>query len=295
MKKRILLLLTAALLLSGCAKEPAPAPELPVIEPAPELPPSGQEPLPEPEPAPEQLPPAPAPETSMEPAPSPEPEPETGNGIIVRDSEMVGTVEESISYSITVPKLEGSGDGVTSVNAYYEQLANKLYGMAYGEIYEQSLDQHTILHLSAAFTVKRNDGKLLSIYRSAAVYDMGTGSFNTGVQYAEYAETFDMETGGLLTPSGIFDAEQAVYTERLVENVKRYIREHPGSDSPGSVRWKPEWETLAVERFDPNRFYLTDDAYVVFYDDGDLGEGEGTNEFFIPWRQLADILKIEVS
>lgn len=297
MKKLILLLLTAALLLAACTKEAVPVPE-PEPEPEPVVSQPAADPEPaapadEPEPAPEK-----EPETEPQPAPQPAhtPESEEEMGVTVDITEKSGSVEESVSYEIRIPALEGAGSGAAAINAYYEGVANKLHDMAYGEIYEQALDRHAVLELVGDCTVERNDGKLLSVRRSVAVYEMqpGTGEWNVGVQYSEFTETFDVETGGLLTPGDIFDAEQAVYTERLVDNVRRYIREHPGSDSPGSVYWRPEWETLAAERFDPNRFYLTSDAYVVLYAEGELGEGMGTDEFHIPWRQLADILKIEV-
>lgn len=292
MKKLIPLLLTAALLMTACTKESAPMPE-----PEPEPPVSQPEPAPEPSAPAIESEPAPEPEPEPEPAPEPvqTPVPEAAAGVTVRIMEQAGSVEESVSYGIRVPVVDGA-DGAAAINAYYEGVAKKLYDMAYGEVYEEALDRHTILELVGDCTVERHDGKLLSVHRSVAVYDMqpGAGEWNVGVQYSEFAETFDVETGGLLTPGDIFDAEQAVYTERLVDNVRRYIREHPGSDSPGSVHWKPEWETLAAERFDPSRFYLTGDAYVVLYEAGELGEGMGTDTFFIPWRQLADILKIEV-
>ena len=288
--KRLILVFTAALLLlSSCEK--APEPEQTVMVPEPEAPAAvspeqagepSTETETEPAPAPE---PAPVPETPSEEEPAAD---TSEKGVTVRMDEQSGSVEESASYHILVPVLEGSGGGTEAINAYYKGVADRLTDMAYGEVYEQSLDRNAILQLVGDCSVKRNDGRILSIRRTVAVYDMrsGTGEFNTGVQYSDYAETFDLETGGLLTPGDIFDAERAVYTERLVDNVTRYIREHPDRG------WFSGWDTLAEERFDPDRFYLTDDCYVVWYEAGELcGE---SMEFAIPWRQLADILKIEV-
>lgn len=294
MKKLIILFLAVLFLLTACTDKAAPAPaaepesEPPVSEPAP-APAPEQQPV-EPPPDPEQ--PEPEPVAEPEGAQEPENAPETGTGIVVRMDEQAGSVEESTGYQIRVPVLEGAGDGVAAINAYYEKIAQNLYDLAYREIYEQALDRHAILTLIGDFSVQRNDGKLLSVRRSVAVYDMrpGTGELTTGVQYTQYAETFDVESGGLLTPGDIFDVEREVYTGRLVENVVRYIREHP--DTAGDYQWVPDWEARAAERFDQNRFYLTGDAYVVWYDDGDVCMGE--REFPIPWRQLADILKIEV-
>lgn len=282
MKKQLIPFLTALLLLTACAKEtengPAPSPE-------PE--PSISEPAPAPEGPPSETSPAPSP-AEPEPAPALAPSPETG--VEVRIEERTESVEESASYDIRIPVVEDGGEGAQAINAYYEAVAKKLQSLTYGEIYEQSLDRQTILTLIGDCSVQRNDGKILSIRRGVAVYDMrpGTGEFSTGLQYTQYAETFDLETGGLLTADEIFDADQSIYTERLIENVTRYIREHP-DDSYG---WAAGWETRAAERFDRNRFYLTGDAYVVWYDDGEICPG--IREIPIPWRQLADILKIEV-
>ncbi len=279
LKKFLPLLLCAALLLCACAKEePAPEPEPAAAVEPPREPVEEVEPAAEPSPQPEpELEPAAEPEPAEDVEPVPEPD-APGQGAVVTALVNEGSVEESVGYRLTFPTVSGAA-GAGTINEYYGNAAARLRDLAWGELYEQSLDEHTILNLEADYEVTRNDGVYLSVYRTVSA----------GGRTAAYAETFELATGALLTADDVFDAPEADYQARLVEAVTRLIEEDPEH----SQTYSAQWEERAAEAFDHDQFYLTDDAYVVFYQSGELG-GAAETRFPIPFRRIADLLKIEV-
>ncbi len=276
--KHILSLLLAALLvfsLAACQKnepEPEPPVEPPVVE-TPETPEVPAEPeIPE------------VPETPEVPE-EPEVPAELPAGTAeVATTTIADSVEESVSYSLELPEITAADENVSEIlNAYYQSVAGKLKDLAWGEVYEQALADHAVLHLDASYEVMRNDGDILSIYRTVTL----DAPMADGIpEVTAYAETFDLKTGGLLTASDFFDADEATYTERLTQCVTQIISEDPYHDQ----NYTASWEDAVRERFDPARFYVTDDAYVVFYQDGDLGWLVEA-AFPIPWSRLADLVK----
>ena len=49
-----------------------------------------------------------------------------------------------------------------------------------------------------------------------------------------------------------------------------------------------QWSDLAYSAFNKDQFYVTPDAFCVFYQDGALGQ-EGVMDFAIPWTELQGI------
>ncbi len=278
--KHILPLLLAALLLLSLAacQKTEPEPETPVETPTVETPETPEVPA-EPE----------APEVPETPEASEEPEAPAevpADTAAVSTMTVADSIEESVSYYLELPEITAADEDVSEIlNAYYQSVAGKLKDLAWGEVYEQAIAEHTVLHLDAAYEVMRNDGDILSIYRTVTLdAPMADGL----PEVTAYAETFDLKTGGLLTASDFFDADEAAYTERLTQCVAQLISEDPYHDQS----YTASWETAVRERFDPTRFYVTDDAYVVFYQDGDLGWFVDAATFPIPWSRLADLVKI---
>ena len=277
MKRWMAAALAALLVLALCAcqKEPAPEqdpPEEPVTE-EPQTPTEMEE---------EDEDPAVRPE---EPDTPPAEGGETGDpaGVAtVADSMSEGQVEESVSYRLKMP-------GVTTGNAtvdqilgdYYAAAAGKVEDLCWGEVYEEALASGNLYHVDTDYTVMRNDGEILSVYRTVTVTNINTSQMQT----TAYGETFDLASGGLLTAGDFFAVDQATYMARLADCVCRQIQEDPYH----SDNYYAQWESLATSALDRDRFYVTDEAYCVFYQQGDLGLG-GKTVFEIPWSQLADLL-----
>lgn len=274
--KRIIAALLAALMLltlAACKKDETPVePEEPEIT-EPQEPEETEEPEEPAEPEEPEQPEEPDTETQ-------EPDQPAEGAAVVEDNVTEGLVEEYVSYRVTVPKIStGSADADQILSDYYASAAGKVEDLCWGEVYEQAMETHTMVHVEADYVVERNDGEVLSIRRTVTVTDLNTNQ----VQTTLYAETFSLPDGGLMTASDFFTTDP---TDRLVEQVRRVISEDPYHDQ----NYYPQWSELCQSAFNKDQFYVTDDFYTVFYQDGDLGAG-GKTVFEIPWSALQDIVR----
>lgn len=208
------------------------------------------------------------------------PEP-SGDGVTVSEETREGQVEELVSYELVMPQVETGDAAVDQIlKDYYDGVAAKLEDLCWYEVYEQALELHEIHHLSTDFTVERASDGILSIYRTVTVTDLVTNIAQT----TAYSETFNLENGGLMTPADFFTVDEAAYANRLVDGVRRIIGEDPYHDQ----NYFAQWSDLAWNAFDKDQFFVTEDAYCVYYQENDLG-GTAETVYRIPWDQLADI------
>ena len=154
MKKQTLLAaaMAAFLLLSlaACHKAPAQTPD------EPQIPPVNQPQDPTPDPAP--------PETPQDPDLPQRPQ----GDVPVEDLVDQGSVEEIVSYQITVPQITlADAAAAESVNGYYRSAAGKLADYAWGELYESALEDHSVNQLEASYEVGCNQDGMISFFRSA--------------------------------------------------------------------------------------------------------------------------------
>ena len=277
MRRLLAALLAAALILAlaGCGKdETPPAPEAPEVT-EPQAP---EEPADEPA---EETPETPAEtEEPGEEAEDPAPEQPAGDSPVVESAVTEGQVEESVSYRIDAPQVS-TGDAAADqiLRDYYTAAAGKVEDLCYGEVYEQAIAEHALYHVESGYAVMRCDSQILSIRREITVRNLTTGEQQVTLQ----AESFALPGGGLLTAQDLFTTDPA---QRLVEQVRRQISEDPYHDQS----YDSQWSDLCESAFVPDQFYLTDGAYVVFYQEGDLGPG-GKTVFEIPWDALRDIVR----
>ena len=202
------------------------------------------------------------------------------DGDVVTQNEYEGDAGQ-VRYTGRVPTFHtGSEDVDQILNQYYSVQWQKIVERAAGELSEQAEAEGTTLLVEADYTVERCDEEILSICRTVSVTNGGGGTETT-----RYGETFALDSGGLLTAGDFFAVEPTEYGQRLADCVRRQIREDPYH----SEHYFAQWEELAATELDQNRFYVTSDAYCVFYPEGALG-WEAKTVFEIPWSQLADIL-----
>ncbi len=268
MKRTLAALLAALLLISlaACDRETPPDPEQPET-------PVVQEP--------EETPETPDDEAPEPPTETPDPVEPADDGAAVTDNVVSGSVEELIGYQLTMPQVDTGDQAVDQIlNDYYTAAAGQLEDLCWGEVYEQALENLQAHNVTAQYTVERNGDGVLSIYRTVTVENLVTGDR----QQTAHAETFQLSSGGLLTAADFFDADEATWTARLVEQVRRAISDDPYHDQS----YYPQWSDLCASAFQREQFYVTDEAFVVFYQPGDLGPG-GQTTFAVPWSSLSDI------
>lgn len=284
MKRWIAGLLAALLIFGLCACREAAAPEPDEIE----EPPAAVEPAEKPaQPEPQDPPSQPAqPEPPAPPAESEEPEPPAAEEPALSTRTVSGSAEAAdadyqVRYTLLLPQLgAAAGDAAGTINAYYESAAKKTEDLCW-ELLSQAAEMGQDYEVTEDYTVGRFDEAMLSVLRTVTIRETDTGLER--VTYA--AETFDLASGGLMTADDFFAVDEGEYAARLAECVRRQISEDPYHDQT----YFAQWEDLTERTFSRDQFYITEDAYVVFYQADALG-GAAKNVFPIPWRQLEDLL-----
>lgn len=283
MKRKLAALLAASLLLTlaACQETPeVPAePEKPAVV-EPEQPPKPAQPEKPAEPAPEDPPEEPI-EPPEEEDPPEDPSPEQ----ILSHTDEAETFpnesgEELVSlYPTNLSVHTGNETADSVINAYYENVFGKLRDLCTGEVMELSEEMGWHYSVTAEATLARYNDDLISIARTVTVLGEESGLRTV----TRYGETFDRHTGGLLTADDFFAVDEETYLERLSDCVCQAISEDPYHDQI----YFAQWEEQARRALRKENFYVTDEAYVVFYQENDLGAESA--EFAIPWSRLEDI------
>ncbi|MCI8526599.1 MAG: DUF3298 domain-containing protein [Oscillospiraceae bacterium] len=172
----------------------------------------------------------------------------------------------------------GSEQADQIINAYYQNVFEKLNDLCTGEVMELTENGQYHYTVTAENELARFD-QIISIARTVTVFGDDTGLRT--VTY--YGETFDCLTGGLMTADNFFAVPEEIYMARLAECVRQQISEDPYHDQ----NYFAQWEDMALRALRKEHFYVTEDAYVVFYQENELGAGAAV--FAIPWSQLEDI------
>ena len=123
------------------------------------------------------------------------------------------------------------------------------------------------------FTVTRNSGGLLSLHTDAAERH-GTAR----PLLVRSGETWDLSSGTPVSLSALFPAR------RQRRQVRSAVADQCARRaSSGEYLFYEDWPRRAEADFDPDNFYLTEDALVIFYPLHTLGPAaEGIPEFFLP-------------
>lgn len=178
---------------------------------------------------------------------------------IVQSLSKADTVEECVSYQIAVPQVQLENEAAEAViNDYYQRVAAKAEDYAWGEAYEEAMEAHCLIQVNASYTVELCTPEVLSVFRQVVT------EAPDGTREVIYgAETFRLSDGGLLTADDCFTVPEADYSQLLLDRVKAQLEAGGGEDAALLQR-------RAEETFDPARFYLTEDCYVVYYQENDL-------------------------
>lgn len=197
-------------------------------------------------------------------------------------------------------QLDGNYDGIPAINKYFVG-KEKFF---YDELPLDSLKEFN----------RKVEGKKDNWYRSAdykleAVLgdiismsaDLNGGAGGVGWAGKE-GDSFNLNTGKKLNLGDIFKVNKEEYmnfiydfvSKQIMPKIKYNIQSGHGSgynfeDAYSGVGYKN------IRSFDPNNFYLTKNALVVFYPKYALAAGAaGPQEFSIPFESILNILAIDV-
>ena len=199
--------------------------------------------------------------------------------------ERVLTLEEEpvLTLSLRAPELEEATPGLRRIGRCFARQAQAwlvrwegpLYALACAALREAREQSRPFSPWTAAldFTVTRNSGGLLSLHTDAAERH-GTAR----PLLVRSGETWDLSSGTPVSLSALFPAR------RQRRQVRSAVADQCARRaSSGEYLFYEDWPRRTEADFDPDNFYLTEDALVIFYPLHTLcPAAEGIPEFFLP-------------
>ena len=208
-----------------------------------------------------------------------------------------------VELDLKLPILAGTYAGIPAINQFFADKENCFYN-------ELPLD--ALRDLEAAAPDRKIEGQKDNFYRQAHYcLEAGFGgiisvsaTLNGGAGGVGWAgiegDTFDLNTGKKLSLSDIFEADEDRYMNTIYDFVSKKVADdinenlQKGYGSPYSFDDAYSGDGYeSIRQFDPNDFYLTETALVVFYQKYALSYGAaGPQVFEIPYESILNMLKI---
>lgn len=183
-----------------------------------------------------------------------------------------------VRWTVNLPYFHDlNNEAETVINVYYENLMTKAKNLAEAGLYPRALEDYqtdpggfSAYQLTESYEISYYDGGVVSIPRTIVIEHGGE------TETLMYAETFNLENGGLLIFDDFFTVSQEEAQARILEEVDARIQS-------GGIFFESASE-YAKNSFDKNNFYLTEDAFVIFYPEGTLADASyGPVKFEIPF------------
>ena len=195
---------------------------------------------------------------------------------------------------INFPHVEGDDENIMNINSYYENILEQqtiyfreeFYLMANDsyEFAKENESEYLEYFMNSDFWAACNDEKVFSVVRSHSEYSGGNSAHTT-----LSCETFNKETGAIITFPELFKVEKEEYMPRILEILKEQAKEK--SDLFDN------YEELLSETFVEQDFYVHKDEQtgevflVIVYQPYSIAPNVvGIVDFFIPVSEIADIL-----
>ena len=237
------------------------------------------------------------PATSEPSEPSVPEEPVSDGSVTVKEIVTNGEVADEdtgtvlVSYAVSMPSLEGEGEGVAVINEYYETQREKyvtyargLYDMAKEQLESGEGGLFTQYEANQYFFVNFNKNGYLSVLRLGETYTGGVHGSQT-----LYSESFETAGGGKLSMGDLFAVEESVYRQTMADMILAQIEEKELESELF------DGYAEAVARFDSANFTLASEGVTIFYQEYDIAPGaSGFQSFTLPYAGLEQIMKPEM-
>lgn len=205
-----------------------------------------------------------------------------------------------VELKLKLPRLDGNCDGIPEINKYFAD-KEKFF---YNELPLDSLKEANIKvegmkdnwYRSADYKLEAVLGDIISV--SA---DLNGGAGGVGWAGIE-GDTFDLNTGKKLSLSDIFKVNKDEYMKSIYDFVSKKIMNEINKNLQAEYGSGYDFDDAysgdgykSIRDFDPNNFYLTKNALVVFYPKYALACGAaGPQKFEIPFDSIVDVLALNV-
>ena len=213
------------------------------------------------------------------------------------------SMDDYVELNLKLPELMGDYEGIPAINDYFLDKEHFFYNELPWEYLQNAKDvgnvirgKETGFYREAYYSLELIRGDIISI--SAALNGGAGGVSWDGIE----GNTFNLVTGEKLGLSDIFSVDEEEYMQFICHFVSVTI------DNAISEAEKNGDYTLylfgdafandgqsVILYYDPENFYLTEDALVVFYPKYALTAGAaGPQVFRIPYADIADKLAIDL-
>lgn len=206
--------------------------------------------------------------------------------------------EGFVELKLKLPKLEGNYDGIGEINKYFVDKETFFYNELPLDLLKESNlkveGEKDNWFRSADYSLEVVFGNIISI---KAYLDGGAG----GVSWIGIAgDTFDLNTGKKLGLKDIFKVNEDEYMDFIYDFVSKKIMDDINKSNEAAHGYMfddpySEEGSKSIRIFEPNDFYLSQNALVVFYQKYALANGAaGPIVFEIPYEAISDILAIDI-
>lgn len=175
------------------------------------------------------------------------------------------------TISLEKPVLEGSGEGVSAINKYYESFIETMKKSAHEEVSSEGLTAETPGSFSGTCEVTYNrNGIICILYK--------TYSYTGGAHGMPYwiPTTFDLNTGKLLEAKDIFNFSDSEFNKLITHKFKLTFERNPElyfEDALSTVKSTASLGKTPFYLKDKNACFFFDPYAVAPYSTGFVGAG----------------------
>lgn len=216
------------------------------------------------------------------------------------DKKYFNDVKGFVELKLKLPRLDGNYDGIPEINKYFVGKEQFFYN----ELPIESLKEFNIKVEGEKDTWYRSANyKLEAVFENiiSVSADLNGGAGGVGWAGIE-ADSFDLNTGKKLSLKDIFKVSEDEYMNIIYDFVSKKIMNENKSNKQAGYGSCYMFEDAysgdgykSIRDFDPNDFYLSKNALVVFYPKYALADGAaGPQKFEIPYESISVVLVFDV-
>jgi len=203
-----------------------------------------------------------------------------------------------VELKLKLPRLNGDYDGIPEINKYFVDKEKFFYNeLPLDDLKEDNLKvegEKDNWYRSADYNLEIVLGDIISM---SAYLNGGAG----GVSWAGVeGDTFNLNTGKKLSLGDIFKVNKDEYMNLIYDYVSKKVTVEINNDKESRHGYMFDDAYSgdgykSIRNYDPNDFYLTKNALVVFYQKYVLADGAaGPLIFEMPYESISNILAIDV-
>ncbi|WP_202708888.1 RsiV family protein [Sporosalibacterium faouarense] len=205
-----------------------------------------------------------------------------------------------VELRLKLPRLKGNYDGIPKINKYFIDKEKFFYDELPLDVLKEAnikvQGEADNWYRSADYKLESVLGNIISM---SAYLNGGAG----GVGWAGIeGDTFNLNTGEKLELGDVFKVDEYEYMNFIYEFVSKEIMTKINSNKElgygSGYNFDDAYSGVGFESIrgvDPNNFYLTENALVIFYPKYDLACGAaGPQVFSISFELISNMLDIEV-